>query len=63
MYTFNFKAGIATDRLTLALEPEVASLFCRHLPVEKRQGRDNMSLAKFQAGRKYLVLDAGGKTL
>ena len=57
-----FQAGIRNDLLTIALEPEAASLFCRHLPVEKSLGRDKTSLAKFQAGKKYLVLDAGGET-
>jgi hypothetical protein len=51
------------EKLTIALEPEAASLFCRHLPVEKSLGRHKVSLAKFQAGKKYLVLDAGGKKL
>ncbi|XP_060578454.1 heat shock 70 kDa protein 12A-like [Ruditapes philippinarum] len=57
------EAGISKERLTIALEPEAASLFCRHLPVEKSLGRDKVSLAKFQAGKKYLVLDAGGGTI
>jgi hypothetical protein len=44
------------------LEPEAASLYCRHLPVEKC-GSDKMSLSKFGAGKRYLVLDAGGKVI
>ncbi|XP_060567544.1 heat shock 70 kDa protein 12A-like, partial [Ruditapes philippinarum] len=57
------EAGISKERLTIALEPEAASLFCRHLPVEKSLGRKKVSLSKFQAGKKYLVLDAGGGTI
>ncbi|XP_045204275.2 heat shock 70 kDa protein 12A-like [Mercenaria mercenaria] len=56
-------AGILKENLTIALEPEAASLFCRHLPVEKCLGREKISLSKFKAGTKYLVLDAGGGTV
>ncbi|XP_060594200.1 heat shock 70 kDa protein 12A-like isoform X2 [Ruditapes philippinarum] len=56
------EAGISDDKLTIALEPEAASLYCRHLPVEKC-GSDKMSLSKFGAGKRYLVLDAGGGTV
>jgi hypothetical protein len=45
--------------LTIALEPEAASLYCRHLPVEKC-GSGKTSLATFGPGKRYLVLDAGG---
>ena len=58
------QAGIPGENLTIALEPEAASLYCRHLPVERHVGGDKtakFSLAKFKAGTKYLVLDAGGK--
>ncbi|KAL4230693.1 Heat shock 70 kDa protein 12A [Mactra antiquata] len=57
------KAGIDNDRLTIALEPEAASLFCRHLPIEKNTKGNSQSLAAFKAGTKYLVLDAGGGTV
>ncbi|XP_053399659.1 heat shock 70 kDa protein 12A-like [Mercenaria mercenaria] len=56
------QAGIPEDMLTIALEPEAASLYCRHLPVEKC-GSDKTSLAKFGPGKRYLVLDAGGGTV
>ncbi|XP_052785785.1 heat shock 70 kDa protein 12B-like [Mya arenaria] len=55
------EAGILADKLTIALEPEAASLFCRHLSVEK--SGNQTSLAKFTAGKRYLVLDAGGGTI
>lgn len=56
-------AGIDNDNLTIALEPEAASLFCRHLPVEKTGGANQPSLSQFKAGTKYLVVDAGGGTV
>ncbi|XP_052779002.1 heat shock 70 kDa protein 12A-like isoform X2 [Mya arenaria] len=55
------EAGIKSDMLSIALEPEAASLFCRHLPVE-RSG-DELSLGSLRAGKQYLVLDAGGGTV
>ncbi|XP_052779004.1 heat shock 70 kDa protein 12A-like [Mya arenaria] len=55
------EAGIEPNMLTIALEPEAASLFCRYLPVEK--SGDQFSLASLRAGRQYLVLDAGGGTI
>jgi len=45
--------------LTIALEPEAASLFCQNLPVEKLHGGEG--IRPFSPGNKYLVLDAGGK--
>lgn len=53
-------AGIATDQLSLALEPEAASLYCRHLPVEIVNGN---TISCFSPGKKYIVLDAGGGTV
>lgn len=55
-------AGIRTDHLTLALEPEAASLFCKYLPVEKVKGAKG-EISCFSPGKKYLVLDAGGGTV
>ncbi|XP_052792804.1 heat shock 70 kDa protein 12B-like [Mya arenaria] len=45
----------------VALEPEAASLFCRHLPVERRGNKTSLGIPK--AGQRYLVLDAGGGTI
>ena len=45
----------------VALEPEAASLFCRHLPVEKCIGPDKISLSSMTPGLKYMVLDCGGE--
>lgn len=56
-----FQAGISSEKLIIALEPEAASLFCRHLPMDKRLDKSGVSISSFSAGTKYMVLDAGGK--
>lgn len=57
------QAGIASEALTIALEPEGASLFCRHLPIDSHEEGCEVSLASFAVGDKYLVLDAGGSQI
>ncbi|XP_052795057.1 heat shock 70 kDa protein 12A-like isoform X2 [Mya arenaria] len=57
------EAGIPGNRLSIALEPEAASLYCRHLPVEKHVGDQACVMSKFKPGARYLVLDAGGGTV
>lgn len=57
-----FRAGI-TSNLLIALEPEAASIYCKHLPVNKRAGNSKVNLDSFSVGTKYLVLDAGGGTI
>ncbi|XP_053372695.1 heat shock 70 kDa protein 12B-like [Mercenaria mercenaria] len=57
------KAGIVTERLTIALEPEAASLYCRHLPLDATVSGDNLLIAELPPGSKYMVLDAGGGTI
>ena len=52
------KAGIPSNDLSIALEPEAASLFCKHLPVEKLP--DAKGIGVFRPGAKYMVLDCGG---
>lgn len=42
----------------LALEPEAASIYCSRLPLAKLEGAGGLGV--FEAGKKYLVLDAGG---
>ncbi|XP_053390946.1 heat shock 70 kDa protein 12B-like, partial [Mercenaria mercenaria] len=56
------EAGILKHKLTIALEPEAASLYCRHLPVVKLSN-DKTTLSTFAVGKRYLVLDAGGGTV
>ncbi|XP_053376188.1 heat shock 70 kDa protein 12A-like [Mercenaria mercenaria] len=58
------KAGILGKSLTICLEPEAASIYCRHLQVSKSPAAgEKSSLAQFSSGTKYLVLDAGGGTV
>jgi hypothetical protein len=56
----SLQAGIDDRKLSIALEPEAASIFCRHLSVEKRIDTTNVCIASFPAGTRYMVLDAGG---
>lgn len=42
----------------ITLEPEAASLFCMHLPVQKDSV--NSTFGVFKTGEKYMVVDAGG---
>nr|XP_034302784.1 heat shock 70 kDa protein 12A isoform X1 [Crassostrea gigas] len=55
------QACICRERLVIALEPEAASLFCMHLPVQKDSV--NSTFGVFKSGKKYMVVDAGGGTI
>ncbi|KAK3099377.1 hypothetical protein FSP39_003542 [Pinctada imbricata] len=57
------QAGIDHEQLSIALEPEAASLYCMHIPVEKASGDQDHAFGAFSAGSKYLVLDCGGGTV
>lgn len=47
--------------LTIALEPEVAALFVKYVPVDKRvDGKVGEGFKTFASGSKYIVIDAGG---
>lgn len=55
------QAGIDTKMLTIALEPEAAALYVKHLPVERRvDGQEGDVFQTFSPGSKYIVVDAGG---
>ncbi|XP_076112735.1 heat shock 70 kDa protein 12B-like [Mytilus galloprovincialis] len=55
------KAEIPGERLLIALEPEAASIYCQHLPIEKLQGaRTGFSMTK--KGTKFMIIDLGGGT-
>ena len=61
-----FQGGIKNEHLSVALEPEAASLYCRLLPVQKMaKGATGgaSSLSAFKPGAKYMILDAGGKVI
>ncbi|KAK3091538.1 hypothetical protein FSP39_020594 [Pinctada imbricata] len=51
------RAGIASDRLRIALEPECGAFYCRSLS----SLRSEMKMLK--TGSKYMVLDCGGGTI
>ena len=57
------QAGIPDNSLSIALEPEGASLYCRQVPVEAQQEGYETSLSSFCTGDRYIVVDAGGKPL
>ena len=48
--------------MTLALEPEAASIHCRRQPVTIATQEDgNKAIAGMKKGDKYVVFDQGGK--
>ncbi|XP_071143610.1 heat shock 70 kDa protein 12A-like [Mytilus edulis] len=47
-------AGILSDRLILALEPEAASIFCQYSTAEEQH--------RIETGTSYMVVDLGGGT-
>ncbi|XP_062591940.1 heat shock 70 kDa protein 12A-like [Saccostrea cucullata] len=54
------KAGIAKDRLTIALEPEAAAIYTNFSSIKRDLASSSISCGK---GLKYLVCDAGGGTV
>jgi hypothetical protein len=54
------QAKIRGDCLTIALEPEAASIYCKHLPITQIQSVGKKDFGIFHPGSRYLVLDAGG---
>ena len=47
--------------LTIALEPEAAALFVKHLSVDRQlDGKGGDLFRTFAPGSKYIVVDAGG---
>eukprot|EP00105_Crassostrea_gigas_P004833 XP_011418178.1 PREDICTED: heat shock 70 kDa protein 12A [Crassostrea gigas] len=55
------KVGICANDLMIALEPEAASLYCMHQPIQKNT--ENSTFGVFKSGAKYMVVDAGGGTI
>lgn len=58
------EAGIKGALLSIALEPEAASLYCQHQHVEKDidQAQSTFVFTPPKAGTKYAVIDLGGGT-
>ncbi|KAL3857037.1 hypothetical protein ACJMK2_011737 [Sinanodonta woodiana] len=52
-------AGINSDQLILALEPEAAALYCMYLSPEERSRMDELG----NVGSKFMVVDMGGGTI
>ncbi|CAC5416772.1 unnamed protein product [Mytilus coruscus] len=55
------KAGIGKDQLTLAVEPEAASIYCHELRLESDR-KENKFLQTIKSGMKFMVIDLGGGT-
>ncbi|OWF37210.1 Heat shock 70 kDa protein 12B [Mizuhopecten yessoensis] len=54
------RAGIRSEQLDIALEPEAASIYCKHMSVNRREQQDDgVGLETIRPGTKYMVLDAG----
>ncbi|XP_052791590.1 heat shock 70 kDa protein 12B-like [Mya arenaria] len=60
-------AGMKKDSLTIVLEPETASLFCMHLPIEQLNmtgaSLSQSQMSPFSIGQRYMVVDVGGATV
>ncbi|XP_052722156.1 heat shock 70 kDa protein 12A-like isoform X2 [Crassostrea angulata] len=54
-------AGIKSDQLLIALEPEAASIYCQLMHLESNENK-RFFLAGKEIGAKYMVLDLGGGT-
>ena len=55
------QAGIERNNLSIALEPEAASVYCKYLPIDQLAGADR-DAKLFTPGSKYMVIDLGGKS-
>lgn len=57
------RGGIKNENLTLALEPEAASLYCKYFPQCITTNGKTISTNALEKGTKYLILDLGGGTV
>ncbi|KAK3602709.1 hypothetical protein CHS0354_017151 [Potamilus streckersoni] len=57
------KAGIEGNNLSLALEPEVAAVYCKEHAIRKELRDGAAVLRSFDPGERYMVLDLGGGTV
>ncbi|KAL3858893.1 hypothetical protein ACJMK2_009142 [Sinanodonta woodiana] len=56
-------AGIKSDQLDIALEPEAAALYCQHLPLDRFVDKaDDVHFGALPPGSTYMVVDLGGGT-
>eukprot|EP00105_Crassostrea_gigas_P014778 XP_011431563.1 PREDICTED: heat shock 70 kDa protein 12B [Crassostrea gigas] len=56
------QAGIKSDQLLIALEPESASIYCQLMHLESTDNK-RFFLAGKESGAKYMVLDLGGNRM
>lgn len=56
------KAGIRSGQLSIALEPEAASIFCQNLKTDRQNSGQDIFSATIRPGMKYMVVDLGGGT-
>ncbi|KAH3820948.1 hypothetical protein DPMN_122700 [Dreissena polymorpha] len=61
MRTAAREAGIEIGHLSLALEPEAASIYCRHIKMSREENSTGADISTFQPDTRYLICDAGGK--
>ncbi|XP_060606845.1 heat shock 70 kDa protein 12A-like [Ruditapes philippinarum] len=59
------EAGIQSQNLLVALEPEAASLYCKYLTIQKKKDgkAESEVLSSFEPDARYMVVDAGGGTI
>jgi hypothetical protein len=55
------QAGIKGSQLTIALEPEAASIYCQELKTNKEHKEDSHFSDTVKKGSKCMVIDLGGK--
>lgn len=56
------QAGIRSDQLIIASEPEAVSIYYKkNIPAETLEGINTISY--FHPGSKYIILDAGGESV
>ncbi|KAL3858892.1 hypothetical protein ACJMK2_009141 [Sinanodonta woodiana] len=56
-------AGIKSDQLDIALEPEAAALYCQYLPLDRFVDKeDEVRFGALPPGSTYMVVDLGGGT-
>ncbi|XP_053389073.1 heat shock 70 kDa protein 12A-like [Mercenaria mercenaria] len=56
-------AGIEGDNLSIALEPEAASIYCQTVPFCNLKEGDEKKFEPISSGKKYIVIDLGGGTM
>ncbi|XP_053398568.1 heat shock 70 kDa protein 12A-like [Mercenaria mercenaria] len=57
-----YEAKIDGGQLSIALEPEAASLYCQTIPTDMIIGSDGAKFQVASPGTKYMVIDLGGGT-